>query len=57
MKIEIYNFSCPARGCCDNVVIFLAAGIPLAAVYLLLARDLGWRLGTYIRMDHQVLVV
>jgi hypothetical protein len=43
---------------CDGVVIFLAMGLlPCVVIYLLLTRDLGWRLGAYLRVDHQVLVV
>jgi hypothetical protein len=57
MENEIYDFSCPATGYCDDAVIFLAAGVPLAVICLLLTRDLGWQLGAYLCVDHQVLVV
>jgi hypothetical protein len=56
MEIEIYDFFNPAGGCCDDVVIFLVIGVPLAIIYPLLARDLGWRLGAYLCVNHQVLV-
>jgi hypothetical protein len=29
MEIEIYDFSCPIGGYCDDAVNFLAAGVPL----------------------------
>jgi hypothetical protein len=57
METEIYDFSCPARGYCGKAVIFLAAGVSLVVFCFLLARDLGWQLGAYLRVDHQVLVV
>jgi hypothetical protein len=56
MEIEIYDFSCLVGGCCDDVVIFLATGVSLAVIYLLLTRDLGWRLSACLRVDRQVLV-
>jgi hypothetical protein len=37
MEIEIYDFFNLAGGCCDDVVIFLVVGVPLAIIYPLLA--------------------
>jgi hypothetical protein len=56
MKIDIYDFSCPTGGCCDDAVIFLFAEVPLAIICLLLTRDTRWWLGAYLCVDHQVLV-